>query len=154
MTGEVSGRDDYTISTDPRHLDLDAIQRYLSSDSYWASGIPRHIVAKALAHSLNFGVYHGAPGSALVAYARVVTDRATFAWLCDVFVLPEHRGRGLSKWLLEVVLAHPDLQELRNFVLATRDAQGLYARFGFAPLAEPARWMALRRRPRSYGGSA
>ena len=147
---ELARREGYTISTDPRHLDVGAVHRYLSGESYWAAGVPRRTLEKAIAGSLNFGLYAGEPGGTLAGYARVVTDRATFAWLCDVFVLPAHRGRGLGVWLMEVVMAHPDLQELRNFLLATRDAHGLYARFGFTPLEEPARWMAIRRRPASY----
>lgn len=140
----------YTISTDPRHFDLDVIHGYLAREAYWSKGIPRAVVEKAVAHSLAFGLFRGEPGAEQVGFARVVTDRASFAWLCDVFVLEAHRGKGLSKWLMETVMAHPDLQELRNFLLATRDAHSLYERFGFRPLAEPSRWMAIRARPRSY----
>ncbi|WP_171475517.1 GNAT family N-acetyltransferase [Frigoriglobus tundricola] len=114
------------------------IHRYLSRETYWAAGIPRDTLLKAVAASVCFGVY-GADRQ--VGFARVVTDRATFAYLCDVFILPEYRGRGLSKWLMECVVAHPDLQGLRRFVLVTRDAHALYAKFGFEPPADPAGYM-------------
>ena len=134
-------RDEYTISTDPARLDLSVVHGYLAR-SYWAAGIPADVVRRSIEGSLCFGVYHGA---AQVGFARVVTDRATFGYLADVFVLEPHRGRGLSKWLVEVILAHPELAGLRRLLLATRDAHGLYAQFGFQPLAEPARWMEIRR---------
>jgi GNAT superfamily N-acetyltransferase len=120
-------RDGYTISTDPARLDRDLIHGYLTQ-SYWAAGIPREIVERSLRQSLNFGVYEG---DAQVGFARVVTDLATFAYLAHVFILEAHRGRGLSKWLLETILAHPDLQDVRRWHLVTRDAQGLYAQFAF-----------------------
>ena len=120
------------ISTDPRELDLDVIHRFLSQQSGWAKGIPREVVERSIARSLCFAGFIGADQ---IAFARVVTDAATFANLVDVFVLPEHRGRGHSKQLMEAVLAHPDLQGLRRFTLATSNAHGLYAQFGFtAPL--------------------
>lgn len=134
----------YRVSSDPRELDLDVIHRFLSSDAYWSEGIPREVIERAVANSLSFGAYLD---GAQVGYARVVTDRATFAWLCDVFVLPEHRGSGVSKLLMDAVVAHPDLAGLRNFLLATADAHGLYERYGFKPLAEPQRWMAIRKQP-------
>lgn len=126
--------DDYTISDDPARLDLDAIHGFLSR-SYWSPGIPRETVARAIANSLCFGVYlHNAQ----VGFARLVTDRATFAYLADVFVLEPHRGRGLSRALMEVIVAHPQVQGLRRWLLATRDAHGLYRKFGFVDLANPA----------------
>lgn len=134
----------YEISSDPGRLDLDVIHRFLSTEAYWSLGIPREVVERAVANSLSFGAYLD---GAQVGYARVVTDRATFAWLCDVFVLPEHRGGGVSRLLLDAVVAHPDLAGLRNFLLATADAHGLYERYGWKPLAEPQRWMAIRKRP-------
>ena len=144
----------YTISDDPVRLDLDVIHRYLSAESYWAKGIPRETVARSVAGSLCFGVYvdddQREPGtSPQVGFARVITDRATFAWLADVFVLPAHRGRGLSKQLLAAILAHPELQGLRRFMLATADAHGLYRQFGWK---EPARPQSLleRRREQAY----
>jgi len=129
----------YSITTDPGRLDIDAIHAFLSR-SFWAEGIPRDLVVKAIAHSLCFGLFDGA---AQVAFARVVTDRATFAYLCDVYVLESHRGRGLGKWLIETVMKHPDLQGLRRFQLVTRDAHGLYARHGFAAPQHPERQMEI-----------
>lgn len=131
-------RGGYTISTDPGRLDLDAIHGYLSGESYWAQGRPRDVMQRALEHSLCFGVY---AGDEQVGLARVVTDYATFAWLCDVFILEAHRGKGLGKWLIECVASHPQLQGLL-FCLATRDAHGLYQRYGgFEPMQSPERWM-------------
>lgn len=140
-------RDDYAISCDPRYLDLDLIHRFLSEKSYWAEGIPADVVRRSLAGSIPFGLYHGDPLAGVakqVGFTRVVTDRATFAWVCDVFVLEEHRGKGLGKWLMESVLAHPDLQGLRQTVLATKDAHALYARYGFEP-TPVGRFMSIRR---------
>lgn len=117
----------YWITTDPQKLDLDAIHAFLGR-SFWAEGIPKETMAKAIANSLCFGLFDGGDQ---VGLARVVTDRATFAYLCDVYVLETHRGRGLGKWLIETVMAHPDLQGLRRFQLVTRDAHGLYSRHGF-----------------------
>jgi len=128
------------VSTDPTQLDVDAIHRYLEG-SYWAAGIPRAVVERSLRNSLNFGVYRG---EELVGFARVVTDLATFAYVGDVFVLEPYRGHGLSKWLMECMVQHPDLKDLRRWHLVTRDAQGLYARFGFAE-PEPGKHMERRR---------
>ena len=132
----------YTISDDPAQLDLDAVHRYLSEESYWAQGLSRATLERSVAGSLCFGVYDGS--GAQVGFARVVTDRATFAWLADVFVLSAHRGRGLSKRLMAAVLAHPDLRGLRRFLLATRDAHGLYRQFGFETPAKPGSLMERR----------
>jgi GNAT superfamily N-acetyltransferase len=129
--------DGYLISTDPARLDVDVIHGYLAR-SYWAAGRPRAVLERSLQQSLCFGLYHE---GAQVGMARVVTDYATFAWLCDVFVLEAHRGRGLGVWLIATVVGHPDLQGLRRFLLATRDAHDLYRKHGFAPLAAPERWM-------------
>jgi GNAT superfamily N-acetyltransferase len=131
--------DGYEISTDPARLDLDAIHGFLTA-CYWARGIPRDTVARSLRGSLCFGVYHA---GTQVGFARVITDRATFAYVADVFVLPDHRGRGLSKRLLAAIKSHPELQGLRRWFLGTRDAHGLYRQFGFAPPAEPALWMEI-----------
>ena len=120
----------YEISTDRTRLDIDAIHAYLTR-SYWSPGIPREIVERAAANSLCFGVFESATG-AQVGFTRVVTDYATFAYLCDVYVLEEHRGRGLSKWMMSECLAHPALTGARRAMLATRDAHGLYRQFGFA----------------------
>lgn len=132
-------RDGYVVSDDPRRLDLDAIHGFLSR-SYWAEGIPFETVARSIRHSLCFGVYQG---QRQVGFARVVTDRATFAYLADVFVLSGHRGRGLAKWLVQCIRAHPELQGLRRWHLATRDAHGLYAQLGFTALAQPSRHMEI-----------
>lgn len=125
------------ISTDPARLDLERIHAALAT-SYWSAGRSREVVAKSLANSLCFGAYDGARQ---IGLARVVTDRATFAYLCDVYVEPEFRGRGVGKRLMSAVVAHPDLQGLRRFQLVTRDAHGLYEQFGFTPLANPERHM-------------
>jgi N-acetylglutamate synthase-like GNAT family acetyltransferase len=130
----------YDISTDPSRLDLEAIHAYLAR-SYWSPGIPKALVARAIANSLCFGVYRD---GAQVGFARVITDRASFAYLADVYVLEAHRGQGVSKRLVAEVLAHPDLQGLRRFLLATADAHGLYAQFGFRELARPGNMMELR----------
>jgi GNAT superfamily N-acetyltransferase len=131
--------DDFTISDDKSRLDLDVIHGYLVR-SYWSSGIPREVVARGIEHALCFGVYNGA---AQVGFARVITDRATFAYLADVFVLEAFRGRGLSKQLMAFIMAHPELQGLRRFMLATRDAHGLYTQFGFNEVASPSRLMEI-----------
>lgn len=132
-------RDSYTISTERGRLDRDTIHGFLR-ESYWARGIPREVVDRSIENALCFGLYDG---EKQVGFARVITDRATFAYLGDVFVLDSHRGRGLSKWLMEVVLGHPELQKLRRWSLATRDAHGLYERFGFRRLAHPDRLMEI-----------
>lgn len=132
-------RDGYRISTETAAMDVDAIHAYLTR-SYWAEGIPREVVERAIHGSLCFGLFHG---DEQVGFARVISDRATFAYLCDVYVLEAHRGHGLSKWLMEVVLAHSDLQGLRRFLLATRDAHELYRRYGFAPMQRPERFMEI-----------
>jgi GNAT superfamily N-acetyltransferase len=131
-------RDEYTISTDRNRLDIPVVHDFVSNQSYWAQGRTIEVVQRALDNSLNFGLYKD---KQQVGFARVVTDYATFAWIADVFVLTEHRGCGLSKWLMEVILSHPQLQGFRRWVLATKDAHSLYARFGFIPLHRPERWM-------------
>ncbi|MEA2463396.1 MAG: hypothetical protein QOJ98_1143 [Acidobacteriota bacterium] len=122
-------------------VDLEVVHRYLSEESYWAKGITRELVERSIAHSLPFSAFDG---DALVGFARVITDRATFAYLADVFVLPSHRGRGISKLLMTAILAHPELQGLRRWSLVTRDAQALYAQFGFTALDLPERHMMRR----------
>jgi GNAT superfamily N-acetyltransferase len=129
--------DGFTISTDPARLDLDGVYAYLSA-SYWARGIPRDVFERSVKHALCFGIYEGARQ---VGFARVVTDFATMAYVGDVFVLEPWRGKGLSRWLMEVMSAHPELQGFRRWILLTRDAHGLYEKFGFTPLASPDRWM-------------
>ena len=137
MTDLTKGQ--YRITTDQRKLDVDAMHAYLSR-SFWAEGIPKETVAKAVANSLCFGLFDG---PSQIGLARVVTDRATYAYLCDVYVLETHRGRGLGKWLIEAVMAHPDLQGLRRFQLVTRDAHGLYSRHGFDTPTNPDRQMEI-----------
>ena len=139
-------RDGYLISTDTSMLDLEVVHGYLSR-SYWAAGVPEDVVRRSIENSLCFGVYRGEEQA---GFARVVTDRATFAYLADVFVLDEHRGQGIGKWLLEVILSHPDLQGLRRWMLATRDAHDLYRRYAFTELARPGIFM--ERKDASYGG--
>lgn len=134
--------DGYEISTDTDRLDLGVIFTFLSEDSYWAQNIPRAVVERAVAHSLCFGVYQG---SGQIGFARIITDRATFALVADVFILEAHRGKGLSKWLMQTVTAHPDLQGLRRLLLLTSDAHGLYSQFGFTEIGNPARFMEVLR---------
>jgi len=132
-------RDGFTVSTDPARLDVDAIHAFLTT-AYWCEGIPRETVARSLAGSLCFGLYEG---PRQIGLARVVTDFTTFAYLCDVYILPEFRGRGLGHWLMEHVMAHPDLQGLRRFSLVTRDAHELYRAFGFTEVQSPERHMEI-----------
>jgi GNAT superfamily N-acetyltransferase len=135
----------YEISTDSRRLDLKAIHAFLAN-TYWSPGIPIEVVQRAVANSVCVGAYHGA---LQVGFARMVTDKATFAYLADVYVLEAHRGRGLSKQMLVALLQLQELQGLRRMMLATRDAHGLYAGFGFTPLATPSRFME-RHNPNAY----
>lgn len=129
--------DELEISTDPERVDVPAVHSFLTA-SYWAQGIPLSAVERSIRNSICFGVFRG---HEQVGFARVITDRATFAYLADVYVLPAFRGRGFAKWLMTCVLAHPDLQGLRRWCLVTRDAHGLYQAFGFEPLRTPERWM-------------
>ena len=137
-----SVRGEYVISTDRSRIDVAAVHAFLSR-SYWSPGIPEDVVRRGIAGAICFGVYHG---SEQVGFARVITDQATYAYLADVYVLEAHRGRGLSKWLMEVIMAHPSLQGLRRFALSTRDAHGLYRQFGFELVANPERQMEIMRR--------
>lgn len=148
-------RGEYTISTDRARLDVAAIHEYLSTESYWAQGRDFETVRRAVENSLPFGLYKGARQ---IGFARVVTDYATFAWLADVYVLDEFRGEGLGKWLVEVVLSHPDLQRLRRWILGTRDAHELYRRFGFVEVERPEFYMhkigdGAAARPQAPGGA-
>lgn len=129
-------KDDYFISTDPSLLNIDTIHHYLSGESYWAKNIPRVVVEKSIANSMCFGFYRN---DKQIGFARLVTDKATFAYLADVFIVAEQRGSGLSKWLMEVIHAHPDLQGLRRWVLGTRDAHSLYKQFGWTVFDEDTR---------------
>jgi GNAT superfamily N-acetyltransferase len=134
--------DDYEISADVSRLDVAVIHKFLAEGSYWSRGIPRSTVERAIENSLCFGVYQG---GAQVGFARVVTDRSTFALLADVFILEAHRGKGLSKALMRRVVEHQDLQGLRRFLLLTSDAHGLYSQFGFKEIGSPARFMEVLR---------
>ena len=129
---------DFVISTDRKLLQLETIHRFLSEESYWAQERTREQTETAIKNSLPFGVYKG---ENQIGFARVVTDYATFAYLGDVFILEEFRGSGLSKWLMETIVNHPELQGFRRWLLATKDAHTLYEKFGFAALRFPARWM-------------
>jgi len=131
-------KEEFTISDDRARLDFAFIHQCLSTQTYWATGRGREAVEKSFAHSHPFGIYQG---GRQVGFARVVTDYATFAWLADVFVSDEFRGRGLGKWLVEVILSHAELQGFRRWVLATKDAHEIYRQFGFAELKRPERWM-------------
>ena len=131
-------KDRFTIETDKSRLDVDAIQSFLENDSYWAKTRTREQTEVAIANSICFGLYHG---ERQIGFARVVSDLATFAYVGDVYVLDEFRGQGLSKWLMETIIAHPDLQGLRRWILATFDAHGLYEKYGFHALVHPERWM-------------
>ncbi len=130
-------RGSLVISTDPARLDLDRICSFLGR-SYWAADRPRAVIERSLRSSLVFGIYDG---DRQVGLARVVTDFSTFAWLCDVFLDEAYRGQGIGKWLMATILDHPELRQLRRFLLATRDAHGLYRQFAFVDLNEPERWM-------------
>jgi GNAT superfamily N-acetyltransferase len=137
-----SERGEYVVSTDRSRIDVAAVHAFLSQ-SYWSPGIPEDVVRRGIAGAICFGIYHGREQ---VGFARVITDQATYAYLSDVYVLEAHRGRGLSKWLMEVIMSHPSLQRLRRFALSTRDAHGLYRQFGFELVANPERQMEIMRR--------
>jgi GNAT superfamily N-acetyltransferase len=131
------------VSSDRARIDVDVVHAYLSQESYWANGIDRELVQRSIDHSMPFGAYDG---DALIGFARVITDYTTFGYIADVFVLPSHRGRGVSKLLMVAIVGHRELQTLRRWHLVTRDAQKLYAQFGFVPLDTPERHMMRRRR--------
>ena len=136
----------HLLTTDPARIALDDVEMFLRQ-TYWAAGRSRERIARTLERSLCFAILDERTGRT-VAFARVVTDYADFAWLCDIFVEPSSRGAGLGVWLVESVLEHPGLQGLRRFILATSDAHGLYERFGFTPLAQPQLWMERGPNPR------
>lgn len=129
---------EFLISNDPARLDIGVIHQFLSTASYWAKGRPVELVQRSVENSFSFGLFHH---ERQIGFARVVTDYATFAWIADVFVLDEFRGRGLGKWLIKVIIDHPQLQGFRRWVLATKDAHALYRPFGFDDLKRPERWM-------------
>jgi GNAT superfamily N-acetyltransferase len=133
-------KDQFCISTDVDRLDIASIHHFLANESYWSKDIPFIIVQKAVRNSLCFGMFKG---EEQIGFARVVSDYVTFAFLADVYILKEYRGLGLSKWLLELILSHPDLQGLRRWMLATRDAHDLYGKYGFRPISHPERLMEI-----------
>ncbi len=130
-------KDNFTISTDPARLNVDAICDFFTR-AYWALGRPREITERAINNSLVFGLYDDEKP---IGLARIISDYTTFAYLCDVFIHEDYRAQGLGKWLMETIHSHPDLQGLRRWVLATHDAHGLYEQFGWTPLDNPERWM-------------
>ena len=130
-------KDGFTISTEKEKLDIDLIHSFLNR-TYWAEGISKEVIRRSIEGSLCFGVFEN---DKQVGFARMITDKATFAYLADVFIIEEFRGRGLSKWLMEIIMSHPDLQGLRRMILVTKDAHGLYKQFGFTPLINVDRWM-------------
>jgi len=130
-------KDGFTISTEKEKLDIDLIHSFLNR-TYWAEGISKEVIRRSIEGSLCFGVFEN---DKQVGFARMITDKATFAYLADVFIIEEFRGRGLSKWLMEIIMSHPDLQGLRRMILVTKDAHGLYKQFGFTPLMNVDRWM-------------
>lgn len=142
MAHQITHPDGFTLTDDPARFDLARAHRWISTQSYWGQGIPLALFEKAVSNSLTVGAY--AADGQMAAMARVVTDRATFGWICDVFVDEAHRGAGLGKRLIGYLREHPDLQGFRRTHLATRDAHGLYAQFGFTPLTKVDRWMEIR----------
>jgi GNAT superfamily N-acetyltransferase len=134
-------RGEYLLTTDPGRLEVEAVHKFLSEESYWARERPREVVEKALLNSLCFTMLRA---GSLAGFARVVTDYATFSYICDLFVLREHRGKGLGKWLVECIISHTRQLGLKSWLLATADAHGLYAQYGFEPLEGSVRYMARR----------
>ncbi|HEU5076341.1 MAG TPA: GNAT family N-acetyltransferase [Polyangiaceae bacterium] len=145
MVSEHYERLGYRITNDVEAMDSDAVHAFLRR-SYWAQGVSKDVVERSLRGALCFGLFKG---ELQVGLARVITDRATFGYLSDVYVLDEHRGQGLARWLVQVILSHPELQGLRRFMLATKDAHGLYEKLGFAPLAHPEMFLEIFR-PDAY----
>lgn len=143
MNDEAFIKKGFTISTDKTLLDKAAIFNFLKYESYWSQRLTEEKLYRAIDHSLCFGVYNKEGNT--IGFARVITDHANFAYLCDVFILPSYRRVGLSKWLVQTIVQHPDLQDLRRWVLATADAHGLYKQFGFTELSKPDRWMEIYR---------
>ncbi|HEX9392875.1 MAG TPA: GNAT family N-acetyltransferase [Usitatibacteraceae bacterium] len=142
-------RDEYLVSCDPAATSLEVVHRFLCEESYWARDISRNVVATEIANSLCFSLLHR---DTQIGFARVITDRATIAYLGDVFVLEAHRGKGLARWLMQCVMSHPELQGLRRWILLTSDAHRLYEKFGFAPVLAPEKWME-KFNPQAYAGT-
>jgi GNAT superfamily N-acetyltransferase len=139
MPEQITG---FSISTDKSKLQLERVHRFLSQEAYWCLGIPLEVVRKAISTSLCFGVY--AESGEQIGFARVVSDQATFAWICDVYIEKEYRGRGISTWLMETLMSHPELQGLRRLCLATKDAHTLYQKFGFVVTQTPGNWLEIK----------
>ena len=133
-------KDGFIISTDKNLLDINAIHEFLSVEAYWSMGIPRSTVERSIQNSLCFGLYEG---KKQIGFARIISDYATIAYLGDVYILKDYRGKGLSKWLIETIMAHPNLQNLRRWILLTGDAHGLYRQFGWTEIADPSKWMEI-----------
>lgn len=140
MNDEVFAQKGFIISTDKSLIDFEVVYNYLNNDSYWAKGITRERIKKAIDNSICFGVYHNGKQA---GFARVITDMATFAYICDVFILPEYRRLGLSKWLMQTIKQYQEFHGLRRWSLATLDAHGLYKQFGFTELSKPQNWMEI-----------
>ncbi len=140
MTDVTLYKEEFCISTNKEKLDVDSIHAFLSTQAYWCLHIPKHRVESSIQHSLCFGVYQN---KKQIGFARVISDFSTIAYLGDVYILEEYRGKGLSKWLMEVIMNHPDLQGLRRWILLTGDAHGLYRQFGWTDIADPTKWMEL-----------
>lgn len=132
-------KDGFSISMEKEKMDIDLIHSFLDG-TYWAEGISKDTIRRSIEGSICFGVFEN---NKQIGFARMITDKATFAYLADVFIIEEYRGRGLSKWLMEVIMSHPDLQGLRRMILVTKDAHGLYKQFGFVPLINVDRWMQI-----------
>jgi GNAT superfamily N-acetyltransferase len=136
-------KDGFCISTENARLDIHAIHHFLSTQSYWCANIPFDTVKNSVENSLNFGIY---AGEAQIGFSRVITDFSTIAYLGDVYVLPKFRGRGLSKWLIQIIMEYPELQGMRRWILSTADAHELYKKFGWTPVSYPERWMEVHNR--------
>lgn len=133
-------KENYKVSTNKSLFDLSIIHQFLSEEAYWSKGVPQEVMIRAIENSLCFGLFVNA---SQIGFARLVTDKATFAYLADVFIVPEFRGKGLSKWLMSCIKEHPDLQGLRRMALVTADAHNLYSQFGFKPISNPDRFMEI-----------
>jgi GNAT superfamily N-acetyltransferase len=140
MNDNVFLKKGFNISTDKSLIDFETVYHYLENDSYWAKGLPAGVFKKAIENSICFGIYQH---DKQAGFARVVTDKATFAYICDVFILPGYRRLGLSKWLIQTIKQYPELQGLRRWSLATADAHGLYEQFGFTTISKPESWMEI-----------
>lgn len=145
-----ASKGDFTITTDQKDFDFEMLFQYLSKESYWAEGIPMSVLKKAVSNSMSFALFFK---NEQIGFARVITDYSTFGYLADVFIIHEYRGQGLSRWLMDYISAHPELQGFRRWLLATRDAHGLYAKYGFTPLSKPERMMEITR-PDIYKSNA